>query len=183
MTDGTALPAHRVMRSFGVRLFGAARLRDEVYEEVEEDASATGQAGLVVCLSAASLAVGTHQAGFTFAAFVLLREILSWLIWSGVTYLIGDKLLRGTATWGELLRTIGFAQCPGLLYGLRAIPVLDVPVRALVAAWKLAAVIVAIRQALDFGTGKAIVTALLGFIAYVGLAFVQALALGVSIAP
>jgi hypothetical protein len=92
-------------------------------------------------------------------------------------------MLGGTATWGELLRTIGFAQGPGLLYGLRAIPVLDAPVRAIVAAWKLVAVIVAIRQALDFGTGKAIATALLGFVVYVGLAILQAVLLGVAIEP
>jgi hypothetical protein len=177
------VPVRAVKRSFGERLFGAARLDIDVYEEVEADTSATGQAGLVVCLSAVSLAIGSHQAGLTFVGATLLREILSWLIWSGITYLIGDKMLRGTATWGELLRTIGFAQGPGLFYCLRAIPVLDTPVRAIVAAWKLVAVIVAIRQALDFGTGKAIATALLGFIVYVGLAIVQALLLGVSFGP
>jgi hypothetical protein len=36
--------------------------------------------------------------------------VLGWLLWSAVTYLIGGKLLGGTATWGELLRTIRFAQ-------------------------------------------------------------------------
>jgi hypothetical protein len=183
MNSPSEVPAKRGKRSFGERLFGAARLDIDVYEEVEADTSATGQAGLVVCLSAVSLAIGAHQAGLTFVGATLLREVLSWLIWSGITYLIGDKMLGGTATWGELLRTIGFAQGPGLFYALRAVPVLDTPVRAIVAAWKLVAVIVAIRQALDFGTGKAIATALLGFVAYVGLAVAQAILLGVSIGP
>jgi predicted double-glycine peptidase len=41
----------------------------------------------------------------------------------------------------------------------------------IVALWLLATGIVAIRQALDFSTGKAILTALLGWIAVVALAF------------
>jgi hypothetical protein len=97
--------------------------------------------------------------------------MLGWLVWSGIAYLIGDKLLGGTATWGELQRTIGFAQAPGLLSALRAVPALSAAVEVMVALWKLVAVLVAIRQALDFGTGKALATAILGFIAYVGLAF------------
>jgi hypothetical protein len=88
-----------------------------------------------------------------------------------VTYLIGDKLLGGTATWGELLRTIGFAQSPGVLMIFGIIPILGGLVRAVVALWLLAAGIVAIRQALDFSTGKAILTAILGWVAMVALTF------------
>jgi hypothetical protein len=85
-------------------------------------------------------------------------------MWSGITYLIGDKLLGGTATWGELLRTIGFAQSPGVLYALGAVPALGALIRFVVAIWILFAGIIAIRQALDFGTGRAIVTAVLGWL-------------------
>jgi hypothetical protein len=74
------------------------------------------------------------------------------------------------------LRTIGFAQAPGVLGIFRVIPGLDPALRIVISLWILAAVIIAIRQALDFGTGRAILTAMLGFIAYVALGFMAAAA-------
>jgi hypothetical protein len=167
--------------SFGERLVGAARLDIDTYEEVEADTTATLQAALVVCLSAASVAIGELNTGLAAVLSGVAAELLGWLLWSAITWLIGDKLLGGTATWGELQRTIGFAQGPGLLSALRAIPGLDRAVEVVVALWKLVAVIVAIRQALDFGTGKAILTAVLGFVAYVGLGVLIAIGLGVPV--
>jgi hypothetical protein len=183
-TEANATPVTR--RPFGTRVIGAARLDVSVYEEVEADASATPQAALVVILAAASVAIGRSEAGLTAVAYAILRELVGWLVWSGITYLIGAKLLKGVATWGELLRTIGFASGPGMLLALSAIPQISDPVRYGVGTWKLVAVIVAIRQALDFdegryGTAKALVTAGLGFIAYVGLAILEAALLGVPI--
>jgi hypothetical protein len=170
-------------RPFGDRLIGAARLRPDVYEEVEADTSATPQAALVVCLSAVAFAIGESSAGIALVAWAVFRELVGWLLWSGITYLIGDKLLRGVATWGELLRTIGFAQGPGVLSVLRVVPGLNAPVRYSVDAWKLLAVIVAIRQACDFderrwGTAMALLTAGLGFVAYVSLAILETMLVG-----
>lgn len=147
------------------RMIRAATLQVDVYEEVEHDESATGQAALVVAIVALASAIGGIEGGISGIIGGLIAAVLGWLIWAGVTYLIGDKLLGGTATWGELLRTIGFAQSPGVLYVLAFIPLLGWLVRLVVAIWILVAGIIAIRQALDFGTGKAIVTALLGWLA------------------
>jgi hypothetical protein len=97
----------------------------------------------------------------------LLSALLSWLLWGGITYLVGTKLFGGTATWGELLRTIGFAQTPGVLHVLGIIPVLGGVIRFAVAFWVLIAGIIAIRQALDVSTGKAILTAVLGWLVIV----------------
>lgn len=163
-----------VRRAFGERLIGAARLDVHVYEEVEEDTTATGQAALVVCLVAVAAAIGSANAGLMVVVSRILAALLGWLIWSGITYLIGDKILRGTATWGELLRTVGFALAPGILFMFMIVPAVGPVVRVVVNLWILAAAIIAIRQALDFGTGKAILTAVLGFAAWVALAVVLA---------
>ena len=141
------------------------------YEEVEHDHDATGQAAVVVIIVAICTALGAIWRGGPSIIAGPISAILGWLLWSAVTYLIGDKLLGGTATWGELLRTIGFAQAPGVLMIFGIIPILGGLVRAVVAIWLLFTGVVAIRQALDFSTGKAILTALLGWIAMVALAF------------
>ena len=158
-------------RSIVDRMKGAAMLDVATYEEVEHDNDATGQAAVVVIIVAICTALGAIWRGGPSIIGGPIAAILGWLLWSAVTYVIGGKLLGGTATWGELLRTIGFAQSPGVLMIFGIIPVLGGLVRAVVAVWLLLTGIVAIRQALDFSTGKAILTALLGWIAMVALAF------------
>lgn len=158
-------------RSIVDRMRGAAMLDVATYEEVEHDTEATGQAAIVVLIVAVCTAIGAVWRGGPSIIMGPVGAILGWLLWSAVTYLIGDKLLGGTATWGELLRTLGFAQAPGVLMIFGIIPILGGLVRIVVAIWLLIAGIVAIRQALDFSTGKAIVTAILGWLAMVMLAF------------
>lgn len=153
-------------RSMPDRMIGAAVLRTDVYEEVEADRDATKQAALVVGLVAFASAAITVRGGVGAAFVAVISAYIGWLLWSGITYLIGDKIFGGTATWGELLRTIGFAQSPGVLYILAAIPLIGWLFALPVMIWVLVAVIIAIRQALDFGTGRAILTAVLGFIPY-----------------
>lgn len=158
------------MASLTDRMMGAARLDVATYEEVEADTTATGQAAVVVgivAIASAIGAIGTEGAGPIGA---LIGAFIGWLVWSGITYLIGDKLLGGTATWGELLRTLGFAQAPGVLFALGIIPFLGGIVRFLVGIWILVAGVIAIRQALDFSTGKAILTVILGWLAMMLLA-------------
>jgi len=158
-------------RSIVDRMKGAALLDVATYEEVEHDNDATGQAAVVVIIVAVCSALGAIWRGGPSIIAGPISAVLGWLLWSAITYVIGDKLLGGTATWGELLRTIGFAQSPGVLMIFGIIPILGGIVRVVVALWLLVAGIIAIRQALDFSTGKAIVTALLGWVAMVALAF------------
>ena len=157
------------------RMLGAAKLNVQTFEEVEADERATGQAAAVVAMVAVASAVGSADSGVWAAAFAPVAQIIGWLIWAGVTYIIGDKIFGGTATWGELLRTLGFAQTPGLLLVFAFLPLIGGLVRVVVGIWMLAAGIIAIRQALDFSTGKAILTAVVGWLA---LAFLSAITQG-----
>ncbi len=168
-------------RSLTERMKGAALLDVPTYEEVERDTGATGQAAVVVGLVAIASAVGSAGEGLGDMLVTLVGAYLGWLLWSLVTYLIGDKLLGGTATWGELMRTLGFAQSPGVLRALGIIPILGPVVLFGVMIWMLVAGIVAIRQACDFSTGRAILTAVLGWLVYVVATVFLAAILGVQI--
>ena len=147
-------------RGFPARILGAALLRPGVYEEVEHDRDATLQAGVIVLLSSL---VAAMPDGWMAVPFLTVWGILGWWLWAGITYLIGDKLLGGTATWGELLRALGFAQVPKVLLVLD--PVVG-GVGFVVWPWLLAAVVVALREALDFGIWKTLLTALVGAVPY-----------------
>ncbi len=164
-------------RSLLDRMRGAAFLDIATYEEVEHDESLTRQAALVVVIVAIARGIGGLNEG-TQGIFVgIVLALLGWLLWAGITYLIGDKLLGGTATWGELLRTLGYAQSPGVLLVIGFVPLFGWLVALIVPFWLLVAGIVAIRQALDFSTGKAVLTAVLGWVVAVGIPLVLVLGL------
>jgi hypothetical protein len=91
------------------RMIGAATFNVPTYEEVEADESLTGQAAAVVLLATVARMIGGAEGGMSHMLAGLFAALSMWLIWAGITYLIGDKILGGTATWGELLRTLGFA--------------------------------------------------------------------------
>ncbi len=142
-----------------------------IYEEVEADRAAMGQAILVVVL--ASLAAGAAPAvalrGWGLLAGVA-PALIGWLLWTWLTWLIGTRLLPGAAThadWGELLRTTGFASAPGILRVLAVIPVLGWLIYLIVAVWMLVAYVIAVRQALDYAsTWRAAIVSLIGWVLY-----------------
>src|ERR687896_2609405 len=112
--------------TFPQRAIGAARLEVPVFEEIEADRTATGQALAVVVLS--SLAAGIGFTSGVYNAPVLHRVILAlilWVFWAIATYIVGVYLMPEAKTQtnvGELLRTIGFAASPGMLRILGVIP-------------------------------------------------------------
>ncbi|HUP90390.1 MAG TPA: YIP1 family protein [Longimicrobiales bacterium] len=155
--DGYAGPR----RPFIGRMIAAATFDISVYEEVEADSKATGQAAAVVAIAAVAAAIGGMKGNFVGA---LLGSLVGWALWAGVTYFIGVTLFKGKATWGELLRTLGFAQSPAVFYVLAFVPLVGWIVRGIVAVWLLITGFIAIRQALDVSNMKAFATAVIGWI-------------------
>jgi hypothetical protein len=166
------------------RMIRAARLDNAVYEEVEADQTATSQAATAVVIVAVLSGIGAaltialgDRPGTPIGALIggVLTALIGWVLWSYVTYFIGTKLFKGTATPGEMLRTIGFAQSPGVLNVLGFIPFLGGVIQFVVGIWLLVAGVVAVRQALDFDTGKAILTTVFGWLALIVVTVVLAL--------
>ncbi len=151
-------------------MFGAARLDRRIYEEVEADARANGQAVAIVVL--ASIAGGIGVLGLAPQSLQSLvmgvaGSLIGWIAWAALTYLIGTHLLpepQTRADVGELLRTIAFASAPGLFRILALIPVVGLTLYVIASAWMLLAMIVAVRQALDYrSTGRAVVVCVVGW--------------------
>jgi len=132
----------------------AAKLDPQLYEEVEADPEAMGQAITVVVLSAVAAGIGNISSGGLIEIVIgTLGALLSWYVWAFVVYFIGTKWFPepGTrADQGELLRTIGFSSAPGLLRVLGIIPGLTGLVFAIAGIWMLVAMVIAVRQALDY---------------------------------
>jgi hypothetical protein len=95
-------------------------------------------------------------------------SLIGWCIWATVTWLVGTRLFgtpQTEADFGQLFRTLGFAAAPGVISIFGIVPVLGVFVGFLAFLWQLAAMVVAVRQALDYdSTGRAIAVCAVGFV-------------------
>lgn len=156
------------------RMIRAAKLQPALYEEVESDAGATGQAMTVVVLSALAAGVGTfseHGVGGALGNVIL--ALIGWFLWAFLTWILGTKLLaepETNANLGEMLRTIGFSSAPGVIRVLGIVPGLSHIVGLAASVWMLAAMIIAVRQALDFSsTWRAILVCVIGWLVYAGI--------------
>lgn len=147
------------------RTIGAARLDAPTYAEVQADAGATQQAAAVVTAAAASAALGAVAAGPLVMAASMAAVVLQWLLWTGVTLLVGRGLLGGSGSREAVLRALGFAQAPGILHALGALPVVGGAAELLVWVWILGAGVIATREALGLGAARAAGLALLGGLA------------------
>lgn len=157
------------MGNFTDRIFRAMRLDVSLYEEVEADVSAMPQAMGVVILTSIAAGIGAiGRAGMGGIVGGTLSALFGWFIWSYITYIIGTKVLPEEQTdtdLGELLRTIGFSSAPGLFRVLGIIPGLAGIIFLVTGIWMLIAMVIAVRQALDFrSTYRAVGVCIVGWI-------------------
>lgn len=156
------------------RMIRAAKLDINLYEEVEADRDSMGQAMTVVILSSLAAGVGSISSGGVSGIFWgTIAALAGWFIWAFLTYFIGTRILpepQTRADVGELLRTTGFSSAPGVLRVFGVLPVLGDLVFYVTAIWMLVAMVIAVRQALDYkSTGRAVGVCVLGWIVQIVL--------------
>jgi len=136
------------------RMIRAAKLDRRLYEEVEANEQAFGQAIAVVVIASVAAGVGTAaQGGLLGLAIGAIGALISWFVWAYVTYWIGTRFLPESATHadlGQLLRTIGFSSSPGVVRIVGIMPGLTQLAYVVGGLWMLVAMVVAVRQALDY---------------------------------
>ena len=163
----TSVTRHSIVE----RMLGAARLKVAIYEEVEADKSATVQAMFVVVAVAVATGIGSISiGGLSGLVSGLVVGIVGWALWAWITYFIGTRMFRTPEThadWGQLARTLGFAQTPGILKVFTFVPAIGGTLFLVVSIWQLVAMVIAVRQALDYtSTGRAVGVVIVAFIPY-----------------
>jgi hypothetical protein len=173
---------------FSMRVIGALAIDPVIFEEVEGDRSATWQAMVVVVLSSISAGIGAFGWGtgsLRGVLFISALALLAWATWAVITFEIGTRLMPETETRadvGQLLRTIGFAAAPGMLRIFGIVPGATLPAFAITAVWMLVAMVVAVRQALDYkSTARAVAVCGLGWALSIGIAVVVQLFFGPTV--
>jgi hypothetical protein len=158
--------------TFVQRMIGAAKLDPAAFEEVENDRTATPQAlGVVILASVAGgLAMGDGLRGLVVGT---IAGLIGWVVWAWLIHFIGTRWLpepETRADTGELLRVLGFASAPGILRIVGILPFLAKLVLAVTAIWTLIAVVIGVRQALDYrSTGRAIGVCLIGWLVQIAI--------------
>ena len=160
-------------------------LRVATYEEVEADRRATWQAIAIVMLSSLAAGLGSRGLGASRpvdVAFFSAVALMAWVAWAFVVFEIGARILPGAQTRvdvGQLLRTTGFATAPGLVRIVGVLPGLTIPIFAIAALWMLVAMIIAVRQALDYtSTRRAVAVCGIGWVLAVTFALLFGLFFG-----
>jgi len=161
---------------FPLRMWRAAMLHADTYEEVEADRGSIGQAFAIVLMASSAGALGTWLRVAMgrplpdnalplplHLALIVLEPLTVWLVSSAFSYMVGATFLRGPETetdYAEVLRTTGFAFSPGLLLFFVWLQPEELGLLAwsLGRLWILVAAVVAVRQALDFTTLRAVGT-------------------------
>jgi hypothetical protein len=150
------------------RIIRAAKLDASLYEEVENDERAMGQATAVVVASSIAAGMGFVQKTGPIGLLIgLVAALAGWYIWAYLSYLIGTRLLpepQTRADAGQMLRTIGFASAPGLLRVFGILPGLRDISLLIASVWMLAAMVMAVKVALDYeSTMRAVGVCLIGW--------------------
>ena len=165
------MAAESVSRGLVNRMSRALALDKSLYEEVEADKSATGQAMLVVVAASVIGGLGAAATGGVLGLLAgILLGIAGWAIWAWLNYFIGTRLLaepQTEADWGQLARTMGFAYSPRIFLLLMLIPFLPLQifVSLAVVVWVAIGMVIAVRQALDYrSTLRAVAVTVVGLL-------------------
>lgn len=161
--------------TFGERVVGALKLDARVFEDIEADASAMGQAVGIIALAAVASSLGNIWTGNIFSIVgAVIASVVGYVVWALVVWLVGTKVMpepQTHADFPEAFRVVAFAASPGLLGVVSIIPflgwllmILLVPIIWL---WSMAAMVVAVKAVLDYtDTFKAVIVVIIGFVAY-----------------
>ncbi len=180
----------------------AAKLDVDFFNAVEHDESKNTEALLVVIIAAVAMAINNGINGVlalllgSFAgvkvmgplsvivnvAVGLISVVVGYYLWSYLTYFIGTRLFGGEAEPGEVLRTFGYAYSPQVLAILGFIPCLGWIIALAGSIWSLVAGVIAIREAMDFDTTKALLTAGIAWLIVFILNLVVGATIGLSFA-
>ena len=179
------------MASMIDRVIRAVKLDKDFYNEAERDTSLNQEALLIVIIVSLASAIGSFISGIISGEIggALLSAVLTivigiggYYLWAYVTLFVGKQFFQGDADIGEMLRTLGYAHAPRLLGLLSFIPCVGAIFALAGFVLSLVAAVIAIREAMDFDTGKAVVTAIIGWAIVLVISIILSVILGVGAA-
>ena len=168
------------------RIMRAIRLDWTVFREIAEDQNAMTEAAIIVAVVTFLSGIGTFigsliaDVGFGSALLGFLSTwlisgiLLGWILWAVLTYFVGTMLFQGKTDIPEMMRVLGYANAPNLLGIFGFIPCVGWLIALAGAILSLIAGVIAVREAMEFDTTKAIITVVISWV----IAFIISLIIG-----
>ncbi len=175
------------------RIIGAFTFRKGVYAEVENDASFTTNAWLIVAVSAFLSALGAAAvSGSSFANMFLgalvgaIFSVIGFAISAFVISWVGANVFKAQVTFEEVVRTTGLAfvwTAVGVLGVLGALAsvltCITAPIQFVAWIAGLVAALFAIKEALDLDWTSTIITVLIGWAIQFVVSLIAGVVLGI----
>jgi hypothetical protein len=169
-----------------VRVF---RLDASVFREIADDQNAMTEAAIIVIVvtllsalgSAIGALIGRAGIGSVLVGFIvnwIVSVLIGWIGWAILTYFVGTSLFKGRTDIPEMMRVLGYASAPRLLGILGIIPCLGWIAALVGAILALIAGVIAVREAMEFDTGNAIITVLISWVIAFVITFAIAAVVG-----
>lgn len=152
------------------RMMRAIRLDRTLYRQVADNPQFTSEATLIAiivsAIAALSALFGTQPSVLLFLAQLGNGLLFGWILWAVVSFFVGSTFFQGRSSVPEMMRTLAYAGVPRLLGVFSFIPCVGW-ILAL-AGWLLSIIagVIAIREAMEFDTTKAVITAFIGFLLF-----------------
>jgi hypothetical protein len=157
------------------RILRAIRLDPTVYREIAEDEGAMSQAAIIVIVVSLLSAIGSSIAADNFITTMIVSWItaivIGWIGWAILTYFVGSTLFGGRSSIAEMMRVLGFASAPRLLGIFGIIPCLGWIAALIGAILSFIAGFIAVRESMEFDSGKAILTVLISWVISFAITF------------
>ncbi len=165
------------------RILRAIRLDSSVYREIAKDPNAMTEAAIIVVivavLSAFGSAIGSGSFFLTLFVTLLSAIFIGWILWAILTYFVGTALFKGKTDISEMMRVLGYANAPNLLSVFGFIPCVGWIIAILGGILAFIAGFLAVREAMEFDTGSAIVTVVISWVIAFAINFgIRALVVG-----
>lgn len=151
------------------RIFKALLFDPEAFRDFKHSSEAIAFSIIVIFMAGILSGIGTY---FTPAIEEQILHILvvipittsigffSWILWAGLSFLIGKFILRGTASFRDLLRNLGFAYIPSLLSFLLVFQ-FGVVIIMIILVWMAGIGVISTLSAQKFGIVKALITTIM----------------------
>jgi hypothetical protein len=164
------------------RIMRAIRLDWTVFREIAEDPNAMTEAAIIVVVVTLLSSIGSSIASGSFIVSFIVGWIVSiligWIGWAVITYFVGTMLFQGKSDIPEMMRVLGYASAPRLLGIFGFIPCIGWLASLAGAILALIAGVFAIREAMEFDTGKAVITVVVSWVIAFVITFAISLIVG-----
>jgi hypothetical protein len=153
-------------------IIGVIRFDPDVYRELKDDYTATLPAILFVALIALISALPSFLFSGKGLPLFFQTAALAFSAWVTIVllaFILGAKALPGpetNVTVAALVRTLGFAQAPGLVLVLALVPGASLGIASLVFIWVFFTTLYALRETLSVSTSRALLVTVLAFLGY-----------------